>query len=107
MCRAADVHVFDEPDFGAIATAEFQQLDQFIVVDAANDNGVDLETGKERRGGVNALEDVKIANDLAKIGSIERLAGAPIGLEGRISGRVAVSTGRSLCSTRGDGFKTS
>ncbi|HLN92319.1 MAG TPA: hypothetical protein VK389_00525 [Thermoanaerobaculia bacterium] len=45
---------------------------------------------------VNAIEDVKIANDLAKIGSIERLAGAPIGLEGRISARVPVSTGQSL-----------
>jgi hypothetical protein len=45
---------------------------------------------------VNAIEDVTIANDLAKIGSIERLAGAPIGLEGRISARVPVSTGQAL-----------
>ena len=32
------------------------QLDQLVVVDAANDDGVDLEAGKERRGGVDALE---------------------------------------------------
>jgi hypothetical protein len=44
----------------------------------------------------NALEDVTILNALARIGGVERLAGAPIGLEGRISTRVPVSTGKAL-----------
>jgi hypothetical protein len=45
---------------------------------------------------VNAIEDFTVLNGLAKIGSIRRLAGTPIGLEGRISTRVPVSTGRAL-----------
>jgi hypothetical protein len=45
---------------------------------------------------VNAIEDFTILNDLAKRGPIRRLAGTPIGLEGRISERVPVSTGRAL-----------
>jgi hypothetical protein len=44
----------------------------------------------------NALEDVTILNALARVGAIERLAGAPIGLEGRISTRVPISTGKAL-----------
>lgn len=59
---------------------------------------------------VNAIEDVTIANSLAKIGSIERLAGTPIGLEGRLSARVPVSTGQALSKLvakkeRGAGFE--
>jgi hypothetical protein len=45
---------------------------------------------------VKAIEDVTIANDLAKLGSIARLAGSPIELEGRVSARVPVSTGQTL-----------
>jgi hypothetical protein len=44
----------------------------------------------------NSLEDFAIANDLAKIGSIQRLSGSPIELEGRISTRVPISTGQTL-----------
>jgi len=44
----------------------------------------------------NSIEDFTIANDLAKIGSIERLAGSSIELEGRISTRVPISTGQTL-----------
>ena len=44
----------------------------------------------------NALEDVTVLNALARAGAIERLAGAPIGLEGRISTRVPISTGKAL-----------
>jgi hypothetical protein len=44
----------------------------------------------------NAIEDFTILNELAKIGSIERLAGSPIGLEARISTRVPISTGQAL-----------
>lgn len=44
----------------------------------------------------NAIEDVLVLNDLAKKGSIARLAGSPILLEGRISDRVPVSTGQAL-----------
>jgi hypothetical protein len=45
---------------------------------------------------VNAIEDFTMLNDLARMGPIRRLAGAPIELEGRISARVPVSTGRAL-----------
>lgn len=44
----------------------------------------------------NAIEDVTILNALAKIGRIERLGGSPVGLDGRISTRVPVSTGQAL-----------
>lgn len=42
------------------------------------------------------IEDFTILNDLAKIGAIERLAGSPILLAGRISTRVPTSTGQAL-----------
>jgi hypothetical protein len=42
------------------------------------------------------IEDFTILNDLAKIGAIERLAGSPIRLAGRISTRVPTSTGQAL-----------
>jgi len=42
------------------------------------------------------IEDFTILNDLAKIGAIERLAGSPIQLAGRISTRVPISTGQAL-----------
>ena len=45
---------------------------------------------------VNAIEDFTVLNDLARMGPIRRLAGTPIELEGRISARVPVSTGRAL-----------
>jgi hypothetical protein len=51
----------------------------------------------------NALEDFMVLNELAKIGAVERLAGAPIGLEGRISARVPISTGKSLSDIVGWG----
>ena len=54
--RAADVHVFDEPDLGADRAAEFEQVDQLVVIDAVDDDGVDLEAGKEQGGG-DASED--------------------------------------------------
>lgn len=44
----------------------------------------------------NSIEDVLVLNDLAKTGSIGRLAGSPILLEGRVSDRVPVSTGQAL-----------
>jgi hypothetical protein len=44
----------------------------------------------------NAIEDVTILNSLARIGRIERLGGAPVLLDGRISTRVPVSTGQAL-----------
>ena len=50
---------------------------------------------------INAIEDVTILNALAKIGTIERLAGEPVGLAGRISTRVPVSTGQALSAIVG------
>jgi len=44
----------------------------------------------------NEIEDFTVLNDLAKVGRIERLAGTPVGLAGRISTRVPTSTGRAL-----------
>lgn len=48
-----------------------------------------------------AVEDVTILNALAKIGSIERLAGSPVGLAGRISTRVPISTGQAISAMVG------
>lgn len=58
----------------------------------------------------NALEDFHALNKLAKVGRILRLAGQPLRLEGRISERVPISTGKALSgliSRRGalDGFR--
>ena len=47
--RAADVHVFDEPDFGVARASELDQVDELIVVDAADDDRVDLEAAEDRR----------------------------------------------------------
>ncbi|HEY1250442.1 MAG TPA: hypothetical protein VGH97_04585 [Thermoanaerobaculia bacterium] len=44
----------------------------------------------------NATEDFYILNKLAKVGSIVRLAGTPVVLEGRISDRVPIGTGKAL-----------
>jgi hypothetical protein len=44
----------------------------------------------------NAAEDFYVLDKLAKVGAIERLAGAPLSLEGRPSDRVPFGTGRAL-----------
>jgi hypothetical protein len=44
----------------------------------------------------NALEDFHALNKLAKVGAILRLAGQPLLLEGRISERVPISTGKAI-----------
>jgi len=44
----------------------------------------------------NALEDFHALNKLAKVGRILRLAGQPLLLEGRISERVPISTGKAI-----------
>lgn len=44
----------------------------------------------------NALEDFHALNRLAKVGTIARLAGSPVRLQGRVSNRVPVSTGRAI-----------
>ncbi len=49
----------------------------------------------------NAVEDFTILNDLAKIGSIDRLAGNAIELEGRTSTRVPISTGKAISDLAG------
>jgi hypothetical protein len=51
---------------------------------------------------LNAIEDVTILNALAKIGRIERLGGAPVQLDGRISTRVPVSTGQAVSAIVGE-----
>jgi hypothetical protein len=57
----------------------------------------------------NALEDFHALNKLAKVGTIERLAGTPVLLEGRVSDRVPISTGQAISGLAGkkgglDGF---
>src|SRR6202022_2192121 len=44
----------------------------------------------------NAAEDFYVLNKLAKVGSIFRLAGSPVLLEGRPSDRVPFGTGRAI-----------
>ena len=44
----------------------------------------------------NALEDFHALNKLAKVGTIQRLAGLPLLLEGRVSDRVPISTGKAI-----------
>jgi hypothetical protein len=44
----------------------------------------------------NAAEDFYVLDKLAKVGSIRRLAGTPIDLDGRLSDRVPFGTGRAL-----------
>jgi hypothetical protein len=44
----------------------------------------------------NALEDFHALNKLAKVGTILRLTGQPLLLEGRISERVPISTGKAI-----------
>ena len=44
----------------------------------------------------NAAEDFYVLDKLAKVGAIERLAGAPFLLEGRVSDRVPFGTGKAL-----------
>ena len=44
----------------------------------------------------NATEDFYILNKLAKVGTIVRLAGTPVILEGRLSDRVPIGTGKAL-----------
>jgi hypothetical protein len=49
----------------------------------------------------NALEDFHALNKLAKVGKIERLGGAPLLLEGRVSDRVPISTGQAISGLAG------
>ena len=44
----------------------------------------------------NAAEDFYILNKLAKVGTVARLAGAPLLLDGRVSDRVPFGTGKAL-----------
>ena len=48
VCRAADVHVLDEPDLGVHHAAVLDQIDQLVVVDAADGHRVDLEARRTR-----------------------------------------------------------
>ena len=57
MSRAADVHVLDEADFGVVSPRELDQVHEFVVVDAANDHRVELQSAKERSSGRDTVED--------------------------------------------------
>src|SRR5688572_2011289 len=38
-----NIHVFDQPHFESVVSPEFDQVDQFIIVKTADDNGIDLD----------------------------------------------------------------
>ncbi len=72
--RAADVHVLDEPDFGAHRLSVLDQIHDLVVVDAADDDRVDLERAAEhalRRGHsfVHAGELVESRERLEPVGT--------------------------------------
>src|SRR5690606_41705545 len=46
VCRAPDVHVLDEPQFGTCLACKGQQFDEFVVVVSATDDRINLEGGK-------------------------------------------------------------
>ena len=55
---AAHVHVLDEPHLGADRAGELQQVDQLVVVDAPDDDGVELEAREPGRpAGLDARQD--------------------------------------------------
>ena len=56
MRGAADVHVFDEAHLGVNRFPVFDQIDQLVVVDAADDDGVELDAAEHavRRGDAGA-----------------------------------------------------
>ena len=54
---AADVHVFDEPHLGLQRPAELDQIDELVVVDAADDHRVDLEGAEHAMRGGHPFED--------------------------------------------------
>jgi hypothetical protein len=41
---AADVHVFDESNFRVVTSRELDQRHELVIVDAADDDGIELET---------------------------------------------------------------
>ena len=59
---AAHIHVFDEAHFGADAPGVLDQRHQLIVVDAADDDGVDFEIRKVLARLVDAGEHVRSAS---------------------------------------------
>src|SRR5262249_57062646 len=85
------VHVFDEPHFSIDGTAELDELDELVVVDAADDDRVDLQPSvhAERRGdafadGVESIEarerhetvamqSVQTHRDSSKAGGVQRI----------------------------------
>ena len=54
---AAHVHVFDEADLGAEAAGPFGEIGEFVVVLAADDDGVDLDRAEGGDRGGDAVED--------------------------------------------------
>jgi len=76
--RAADVHVFDEAHFAAVRASVLDERHQLIVIDAADDDRIDLHPAEDRRRDrdpfQNAVERV-IAGQRAK--PIRLLAAKP------------------------------
>src|SRR5678815_323112 len=57
VCGATNVHVLNESHFGVMSTREFDQIHQLVLVDAADDDGIQLDAGKERGRHGDSIKD--------------------------------------------------
>ena len=91
MRGAADVHVLDEPHFAVHALAVLDQIDQLIVVDALDDDGVDLELAERavRRPRCPSLTRVELVEP--------RQRDEPVGSQRVEADRDAPQAGRFEC----------
>ena len=66
---AAHVHVLDEAHLGVTRAAKLDQIDEFVLVDAANDHRVDLERSElacRRRDALAHAVELVESGELAK-----------------------------------------
>src|SRR6187455_2363484 len=85
VCGATNVHVLNESHFGVMSTREFDQIHQLVLVDAADDDGIQLDAGKERgRDG----DSIKDAVELVE----SRERSEPLGLQSIETDRQAMET---------------
>ena len=93
MRGASHVHVLDEPDLGAVAAAELDQSHELVVIGAADDDGVELEAGEERRGGADAGEhaiELVQAGELLKPIAVQRIQADRQAMKARVLQRLRV-----------------
>jgi len=54
MGRAADVHVFDEADFGADLPAIFEQVQHLVIIETAENDRIQLQ--RRETGGASGVD---------------------------------------------------